>query len=75
MIVKRFDYGGPRAPLRNSCFEHVAAKDVARNSDHEPQQERNAPTPGVETTSVEFRLSVVGRGAWFIETQIPSIAS
>jgi Tripartite tricarboxylate transporter family receptor len=53
VIVKRLDYGSARAFLRRSCFEHVTAKNVARNSDQEPQQKWNAPAPGVERSDLK----------------------
>ena len=48
VIVKCLDYGRARALLHGTRFEYVPAKNVACNSDHEPQEERNAPAPGVE---------------------------
>src|SRR5262245_1732303 len=48
MIAKCLDYGSAHALFRHSCFEYVTAKDVTCNSNHKPQQEWNAPAPGVE---------------------------
>src|SRR6516162_4881354 len=48
MVVQGFNDGSALAPLRRHGIQHMPAQKVAGDPDHQAEQERDAPTPGLE---------------------------